>query len=157
MKVNKVAKQMITRVGKKSGKNKKSEQSQNKKKDIVVVPLRRSARKMKFVAVQSKKVGGRKRGRPRKFKKGISMKPKKPKKGTLKKKRTLVYHAYWLNGLWLSKKPNDERVFHFKNEKLLVLPEQMNTILEQPKCSLCCEGEFTSTLTYIGCENCGGW
>uniref|UniRef100_A0A5B6ZI79 DDT domain-containing protein PTM n=1 Tax=Davidia involucrata TaxID=16924 RepID=A0A5B6ZI79_DAVIN len=124
------------------------------RKDSVAVPLRRSARKVKCVSLQNKKVGGRKKGKQIKSRKGKS---KKPKKGSLQKKRTQMCHTYWLNGLLLTRKPNDERVMHFRSKRLLAPSEQSSAILDQPKCSLCCEPEFTSMLNYIGCEICGDW
>jgi hypothetical protein len=148
----------VNKAGRKPGKKKQSEQPQNsKKRNNVVVPLRRSTRKVKFVSMPSKK--GRKRGRPRKVE---MVMPVKQEKSTilcvLKKKRSQVSRAYWLNGLRLSNKSNDERPLIFKTEKkLLVVSEQLNLMLHKPRCVLCEECEFTSTLTYIGCETCGGW
>ncbi|CAK7331144.1 unnamed protein product [Dovyalis caffra] len=126
--------------------------SRNNKK-VAVVPLRRSARKAKQKALQNKKVVGRKRGRPTKSKKHAN---KKPKEGTsLRKKRTDTYHSYWRNGLLLSRKPDDERVTHFR-EKSFIAPSE-SVIDGQPKCHLCCEAGYTSISNYISCEMCGEW
>lgn len=118
------------------------------------VPLRRSARKAKCLIVQTKKPGGRRKGKQVKSRKGTC---KKPKRGTscLKKKRTQVYYSYWLNGLLLSRKPNDDRVMLFREKRFLV-PSEQSTIPDQPKCQLCCEAGYTATLSYIACEICGG-
>lgn len=118
------------------------------------VPLRRSARKAKCIIVQTKKHGGRKKGKQIKPKKGTD---KKRKRGTsCQKKRTQVYYSYWLNGLFLSRKPNDERVMLFREKKILAPSEQSSIIQDQPKCQLCNEVGHTSTLSYIACEICGG-
>ncbi|KAJ6691956.1 PHD FINGER FAMILY PROTEIN [Salix purpurea] len=126
-------------------------QSRNKK--VTVVPLRRSARKAKQKALQNKKVVGRKRGRPTKSKRGAN---KKPKKSTLlHKKRTDACHSYWRNGLLLSRKPDDERVTHFR-EKSLIAPSE-SAIDDRSRCHLCCESGYTSISNYISCEICGEW
>lgn len=140
---------------KKACKNKKPIQRQKNKKDTVVLPLRRSARRIQIVSLPTKKVGGRKKkkGRQIKPKKEIS---KKPKKCTWQKKRTGIYHSYWLNGLLLSRKPNDDRVENFRSKVLLAQRDQLSNVVDQPKCSLCCEREFSSMLNYVGCEICGG-
>lgn len=128
-------------------------QSRNKKV-LADVPLRRSARRLKIVTQQKKKIGGRKKGKQVKSKK---VPPRKSKKSTSwQKKRTHIYRSYWLRGLLLSKKPNDERVMHFRRKKLLLPSEDLNAILTSPKCSLCSEAGYTSTLIYISCEICGG-
>ncbi|KAJ6964485.1 DDT domain-containing protein PTM-like isoform X2 [Populus alba x Populus x berolinensis] len=125
--------------------------SRNNKK-VTVVPLRRSARKAKQKALQNKKALGCKRGRPAKSKKGAN---KKPKKGTsLHRKRTDTYYSYWLNGLLLSRKPDDERVAHFREKRYIAQSDSV--IDDQPKCHLCCEAGSTSILNYISCEMCGG-
>jgi hypothetical protein len=125
-------------------------QSRNRK--VTVVPLRCSARKAKQKALQNKKVVGRKRGRPAKSKKGAN---KKPKKGTsLHRKRTDTYYSYWLNGLLLSRKPDDERVAHFREKRYIAQSDSV--IDDQPKCHLCCEAGSTSISNYISCEMCGG-
>uniref|UniRef100_A0A2K2C3K5 PHD-type domain-containing protein n=1 Tax=Populus trichocarpa TaxID=3694 RepID=A0A2K2C3K5_POPTR len=126
--------------------------SRNNKK-VTVVPLRRSARKAKQKALQNKKALGCKRGRPAKSKKGAN---KKPKKGTsLHRKRTDTYYSYWLNGLLLSRKPDDERVAHFREKRYIAQSDSV--IDDQPKCHLCCEAGSTSISSYISCEMCGEW
>lgn len=128
--------------------------SQNNPKVAVDVPPRRSARKVKYKSMQTIKFGACKKGRQIKSKNWTS---KRAKKGTCwQKKRTQVYHAYWLNGLQLSKKPNDERVMHFRSRKLFV-SDDLTDGPDQPKCRLCSEGGHTSTFNYIGCEICGDW
>ncbi|KAJ7012803.1 DDT domain-containing protein PTM-like isoform X2 [Populus alba x Populus x berolinensis] len=126
--------------------------SRNNKK-VTVVPLRRSARKAKQKALQNKKALGCKRGRPAKSKKGAN---KKPKKGnSLHRKRTDTYYSYWLNGLLLSRKPDDERVAHFREKRYIAQSDSV--IDDQPKCHLCCEAGSTSISNYISCEMCGEW
>lgn len=149
-----------------SGKNKQSAKSPSSKKEPVVLPVRRSARKAKFVVVQNKKRGrkkgkqtksGRGRGRPRKQAKVDISEKKKPAEVAWRRKRMQLCRIYWLNGLLLSQKPNDERVTLFRSKKLLVLSGELAGTADQPKCSLCSELEYTPTSNYIACEVCGDW
>lgn len=89
-KVSTVSRILRSNASKKACKNKKQIQRQKTKKDTVVLPLRRSARRIQIVSVPTKKVGGRKKkkGRQIKPKKEIS---KKPKKCTWQKKRTEIF------------------------------------------------------------------
>lgn len=140
------------------------------------VPLRRSARNVKYVPVQKKTSGRRKKGKQLKSNQGNRIKsnlgallqsnqgshPKsnkrtrrKPRKGaSWRKKRTQGCHTYWLNGLLLSGKPNDERVIQFKRKKLLDSSECSGA---QPQCCLCGETRVTSRSILISCNICGGW
>ncbi|KAJ6777640.1 PHD FINGER FAMILY PROTEIN [Salix koriyanagi] len=122
-------------------------------KKVTVVPLRRSARKAKQKALQNKKALGCKRGRPAKSKKGANKKPKKDT--TLHRKRTDTYYSYWLNGLLLSRKPDDERLKHFREKRYIAQSDSV--IDDQPKCHLCGEAGSTSISNYISCEMCGEW
>ncbi|XP_040993587.1 DDT domain-containing protein PTM-like [Juglans microcarpa x Juglans regia] len=128
--------------------------SQNSKKTPAVVPLRRSPRKAKCLSLPNKK-RGRRKVKQIKSKKTAYKKPKRVT--SWQKKRTDVYHSYWLNGLLLSRKPNDERVMRFREKNILASSERLSVILDQPKCRLCCEPVCASTLNYIGCEICGEW
>ncbi|PIM98638.1 hypothetical protein CDL12_28880 [Handroanthus impetiginosus] len=142
---------------KKTGKEKQSVKSKNRKGVPLVVPLRRSARHAERIAklsLQKTKVKKRKRGRKAKSEKG---KLKKPKVSSWKKKRTPVNSSYWLNGVWLSRRPNDERSMHFRSRMLLVLSGEEASIHDNPKCSLCGELEHKSVLNYVACEICGVW
>lgn len=150
---SKSVKLLRSRRGRKKGKGKQPVNSKNKKGVPFVVPLRRSARNAERIAkipVQNSKLKKRKRGRP----KSEKSKSKKPKENSWKKQRTPVMSSYWLKGLRLSRKPDDER--HFRNRMLLVLSGEVNCILNKPKCSLCHEVEHNSELNYLGCEICGG-
>ncbi|GLT82139.1 hypothetical protein SLE2022_005490 [Rubroshorea leprosula] len=130
----------------------RSPRVKNDKKVVAVVPLRRSSRKVKSISVQSKK-----RGRPKKVKQNSKKKTtKKSKKGMLQRKRTNACHSYWLNGLLLSRKDNDARVVQFK-EASFFAPSEDLTVIDQPKCLLCCESGYTSRSEYIACQLCGGW
>lgn len=132
--------------------------SQNSKNIPASVPLRRSPRKAKCLSLQNKKVEERRKGKQIKSKKTTFKKPKKPKRSTSwRKKRSHIYHSYWLNGLLLSRKPNDERVIHFREKNIHSSSEKLSVTLDQPKCHLCCEARCTSTLSYIACEICGEW
>ncbi|KAJ8751271.1 hypothetical protein K2173_016452 [Erythroxylum novogranatense] len=127
--------------------------SQNNKKAVIVVPLRRSARQAKYRSLQNKKLRGRKKGKQVKSIKGTPSKPKKVV--SWQKKRTHAYHSYWHNGLLLSRKPDDERILHFRRKRLLA--PFGDAILDQPQCHLCSEMGNTCTCSYISCENCGEW
>ncbi|KAJ8551332.1 hypothetical protein K7X08_000702 [Anisodus acutangulus] len=146
--------------------NKQSVQSPSNKKEPVVIPLRRSARRAKLVVVQNKKIGrkkgkqtkaGRSRGRPKKQAKVDISEKKKPAEVAWQRNRMQLCRIYWLNGLLLSQKPNDERVTLFRSKKFLVLSGELAATADQPKCSLCDELEYTPTSNYIACEVCGDW
>ncbi|XP_038878800.1 DDT domain-containing protein PTM isoform X4 [Benincasa hispida] len=137
----------------------KQAQTQNKSKVPTDVPLRRSARQAKYSSLQKKKqdkkVGGSVKRKKIKSRKGT---PKKRKRETsLQKKRTLTCHSFWLNGLFLSRKPGDERVTLFREKKLLLLTPRSFVNHDKPKCNLCSETEHASVLNYIACQNCGVW
>ncbi|KAK7312181.1 hypothetical protein VNO77_35862 [Canavalia gladiata] len=138
------------------------------------VPLRRSTRKAKSLYMQSqmnggqkkrmqnKKNVGRKKGKQSKSKKLTSQKSKettcqyeKMEVTTARKKRTKICNSYWLNGLRLSRKPNDERVMMFKEKKLVVPLEDFSGSIDYPKCCLCCGNG--GSLNYVACEICGDW
>uniref|UniRef100_A0A2P2J977 Uncharacterized protein n=1 Tax=Rhizophora mucronata TaxID=61149 RepID=A0A2P2J977_RHIMU len=155
------------KVGTKSGKNKKSVRvsqhaptgawslrSRNNRKVTIVVPLRRSTRKTKYNSTLHKKVGGCKKGKKVKSRKAAASKPQKI--SSWRKKRTQAYHSYWLNGLLLSRKPDDEQIMHFRQKRLLV-PFERVVDDQQPRCHLCCEADYTVTSNYISCEICGEW
>lgn len=137
-------------------------QSKNKKGVSVGVPLRRSARIPKYIfRMKGNSIGGDKEAKQMKLEKPkFSKKSKKEKKQNnvtcWKKRRTRVCHSYWINGLLLSRKVNDEKVTLFKKKKLL-LSSKWFIIHEQPKCRLCQETGSTETLNYIGCEICKDW
>ena len=142
---------MWSKDNKKSVAVRMSLRSQKDKK--VAVPLRRSPRKIKYISVQKKKAGGCKKGKQKPKKKA----PKKTKKSTSwQKKRTRAYHSYWLNGLRLSSKPDDERVMQFQRKKFFAPSEHMTASPNQPKCLLCCEAGYASNSNYVACEICEG-
>ncbi|KNA22597.1 hypothetical protein SOVF_030890 [Spinacia oleracea] len=132
--------------------------SQKNKNVSTGIVLRRSARQVKCTTLQPKKVVGQKRKR-NKVRTVASKKTPKPKGLFLwQKKRTKISHSFWINGLKLSGKENDERVIQFKRRKLLVPFEFSAKVDDQPKCSLCShQGSTTSALVYIACELCGDW
>ncbi|XP_061362433.1 DDT domain-containing protein PTM [Gastrolobium bilobum] len=148
--------------------------SRTSKKMPSSIPLRRSTRKAKSLylqnqmnggrkkGIQSKKNVGRKKGKQSKSKKVTYQKPKETNGQRKKlavtiarKKRTKICSSYWLNGLRLSRKPNDERVMLFKEKKHVLSSEDLSGSLEHPKCCLCCGDGCT--LNYIACEICGDW
>ncbi|KAL8545103.1 hypothetical protein ACS0TY_005342 [Phlomoides rotata] len=143
--------------GKKRGRKKLSVNLKNKKRVPLIVPLRRSARNAERTAkfsLQNTKSKKRKNGKKAKSERG---KFKKPKICSLKKARTPVMSSYWLNGLRLSRMPDDERLMHFRSRMLLVLSGEGTSICDKPKCSLCNEVEYKSELNYVCCEICGDW
>lgn len=146
--------------------------SQNNKKIQSVVPLRRSTRKVKSMysrnqliggykkGMQSKKNVGRKKGKHSNSKKANSQKSKKTtgqrktwEVTIAREKRSKHFSSYWLNGLWFSRKPNDERVMLFEAKKHTI-SAVISGSFDYPKCRLCCGDESTSN--YIACEKCGG-
>ncbi|XP_042515683.1 DDT domain-containing protein PTM-like [Macadamia integrifolia] len=126
------------------------------KKVMRVGRPKRAVKKVKYASMQNKKLIGRKKGKRVQSLNGISI---KSGKGICwhKRKRTKVYHAYWINGLRLSHKLNDERSILFKERKLILPSQISSTGNMQYKCCLCGEGEYTSTIVYIGCESCEDW
>lgn len=165
-KASKALRPLSSKVKSRGTKNKQPAQLQSSKKEPVVIPLRRSARRAKFVVVQNKKIGrkkgkqtktGRGRGRPRKHAKVDTSEKNKPAEVAWKRKRMQLCRIYWLNGLLLSQKPNDERVTLFRSKKLFVLSGELAATADQPKCSLCGELEYTATSNYVACEVCGDW
>lgn len=151
-----------SRKGKKLGKDRQRVQSQKNKMVQLLVPLRRSARHAKPVVKTSlldtkiKKQKKRKQAKSKKERLKKQDKLKKPKNSCWQKKRTQISYGYWLNGLRLSRRLNDERVMLFRSKLLLVLSGESPSVACTPKCSLCGELEFKSHLNYVSCEICGG-
>ncbi|OIW05602.1 hypothetical protein TanjilG_23388 [Lupinus angustifolius] len=148
--------------------------SQTNKKIPPSLPLRRSARNVKSLYLQHQMNGGNKKGIH--GKKNVGRKKRKQSKSkkltsqkseattvqlknlavtTERKKRTNICTSYWLNGLWLSRKPNDERVMLFREKKHVVFSEDFPGTLDHYKCRLCCQDGCTSN--YIACGTCGDW
>lgn len=171
-KASNIIKPVQSKTAKKAGKGK---QSQAKGRGVAV-PLRRSARTAKIVSLQSKKKQKKKQPKKRKQvksadknkqlnsaddvkkPKGKRGRPRKIRKESFQKKRSQVQTTYWLRGLLLSRKPDDERLRDFRTRNHLVAFEQLASITNhQPKCCLCHEPEFRSSLNYISCETCGDW
>ncbi|KAF6161694.1 hypothetical protein GIB67_029138 [Kingdonia uniflora] len=126
-------------------------------KSTRILRPRRGGKKVKYMSLRSSKVGGAKKMIKVKPKRGLPMKSKN-KIQWHKGKRTQVYHAYWLNGLWLSRKPHDARATHFRDRNLLLMPvQQPSANLMRPTCCLCHEAEYKSKLIYVSCESCQEW
>ncbi|KAL4590649.1 hypothetical protein LXL04_003588 [Taraxacum kok-saghyz] len=155
----------------KSRKTKKPSPKITEKTGKCVVPLRRSTRKPKIVSIQSKKKTV-KRKKPGKKKKQLKLiddavkvkskgrrgRPKKITKESFRKKRSQVYATYWLHGLLLSRKPDDERVVDFRaRNHIPVPPFDSNSVGDQRKCCLCQEPEFRPLLSYVSCVTCTDW
>ncbi|VFQ94021.1 unnamed protein product [Cuscuta campestris] len=157
-KASKLLRSMCRRTKIRGTRDKQQSQSQNNTKvSVVVVPLRRSVRKTKSLQVLEKNAN-KKIGCPRR-KKMRSRKDtsKKPVEVPWQKKRTKFCRIYWLNGLLLSQKPNDDRVELFRRKQLLVLSGELGGTIDSPKCGLCSELESTTSVNYIACELCGDW
>ncbi|PIA48260.1 hypothetical protein AQUCO_01400680v1 [Aquilegia coerulea] len=112
-------------------------------------------RKVKRVRVQSKNGGAKKRKRV-KSRKQQSKKSKKDK-SWFKRRRTEVSFPYWLNGLRLSRSSNDACGVEFRATKLLLPSQLPSANITLPKCCLCCEATYRSTVVYVNCENCQEW
>lgn len=136
------------------GKTKKAVQTKKKKKDSVVVPLRRSPRKLKCLSLENKKVRVQKRGKQRKSNKATR---KKESINSWQKKRTRFSFTYWLNGLCITKKPDDEKIKQFRAQNKVFLCGESTSLVNKPRCSLCCEQEFCAELNYVACQICGDW
>ncbi|KAL7084603.1 hypothetical protein ACP275_14G232700 [Erythranthe tilingii] len=122
--------------------------------DPVVAPARgsvRNAERISKLVQQSRKIKKRKRN---KRKKDLL---KKLSKRIRRKKRTPVNSSYWLNGLHLSRRTNDDRVMDFRSKKLLLLCGEAIPDSDEPKCSLCGELEYTPEMNYVACEICRVW
>lgn len=145
--------------GRKPSTGKRPVRSLVKREVSAVVPLRRSARKIKFVSLQNKNLEAHDRVRLVKSTKSTkTKKPKKAKKETSwkkKKKRTPVCYPYWLNGLLLSRRPNGDRMMQFRRERL-ILPSECLNVIDNATCHLCDEAGHTPMLSYLKCETCGG-
>ncbi|CAO2837350.1 unnamed protein product [Amaranthus hypochondriacus] len=129
--------------------------SQKKTNISTGMTLRRSARKAKYTSPQPNKSAV---GRKRKRNKSRTVSSKKTSDGILwQKKRTPILYSFWINGLFLSRKPNDERVVQFKRRKLIVPSEYAADMDDQPKCSLCSRQGSTSACVFIACEICEAW
>lgn len=130
--------------------------SKNHKKVVASKPLRRSGRQPKHVIrlqdesqvpAESKKrklETKRGRGRPKKVKKEIS----------IRKERSERCFSYWVKGLLLSRKPDDEQVKKFQKDRYYIPLENSEPDHDQPKCHLCDSTEAGSA--FIACEICGG-
>ncbi|KAJ0260851.1 PHD-finger and DNA binding domain-containing protein [Hirschfeldia incana] len=136
-----------------------SVRSKNRKKVVANKPLRRSGRRPKHVTRlqdESPVPGGSKkrkletkrgRGRPKKVKQEISV----------KSKRTERSFSYWLNGLRLSRKPDDERISKFQRDGCSKPLENSDSDQVQRQCRLCGLMDSESGSTFIACELCEKW
>ncbi|KAA3458919.1 DDT domain-containing protein PTM-like isoform X1 [Gossypium australe] len=145
--------QKCNRANEKSLAVRMSLRSRKDKKGATAVPLRRSPRKIKYISLQKKKPGRCKKGKKKSKKKAS----KKIKEITWQRKRTRAYHSFWLNGLRLSSKPNDERVMQFQRKMVFDPSEHKIVSPDPPRCFLCCESGYASNSNYIACEICGEW
>ncbi|KAL6516102.1 hypothetical protein OROGR_019407 [Orobanche gracilis] len=146
---------LCSRKGKKMGKVKRQVKSENPKGVPFVIPLRRSARNAECfekLSLKNTKLKKWKKRKQAKSEKGMS---KKPNISSWTNKRTPVSSSYWLNGLQLSRRPNDERLMHFRSKMLLVLAGEMTCVSNKSKCSLCGEQEHKTDMNYVACEICG--
>ncbi|CAF2119383.1 unnamed protein product [Brassica napus] len=136
-----------------------SVRSKNRKKVVANKPLRRSGRRPKHVIRlqdESPVPGGSKkrkletkrgRGRPKKVKQEIPV----------RNKRTERSFSYWLDGLRLSRKPDDERVSKFSRDGCSKPLENSDSDQVQRQCRLCGSMDSESGSTFIACELCEKW
>lgn len=151
-----VSKKRKTLTGKKSKvlptKGKCTRQGSPKKGKLV---QRLLPKKGKHVVVKSKKkLNGKKKGRKGKRKKSQS---RKSDNGITwpKRKRTIVHHSYWLDGLQWTGKLDNEQGKCFRRRKVLLPSQHLRDSSIQPVCCLCGK-EYNSDIIYIGCESCEG-
>ena len=71
-----------------------------------------------------------------------------------KRKRSVVHHSYWLNGLLWTHKQITEQQRDFR-ERNIILALQDTDPTMKPLCCLC-RKEYKSGVIYIGCERCQG-
>ncbi|XP_010273302.1 PREDICTED: DDT domain-containing protein PTM [Nelumbo nucifera] len=142
--------------GRKASKNGKLVGALNSKKSSAEGKPKCLTKKVKYLSLQSKQIGRHKKGKKSQTKKRMSNKSKKETCWP-KRKRTKIYHTYWLNGLHLSRKANDDRMLPFRERKLILPSKSSSDTLVQPKCCLCFEAGHTPSLAYVGCENCEDW
>ncbi|KAL3850928.1 hypothetical protein ACJIZ3_012810 [Penstemon smallii] len=161
-------KQLHSGKGKKLGKGKQEVNPENKKIVPLAPPSRRSVRNAKRVVKFSLEIAKGKKGKNgkkgQKGQKGQKGKQVKSEMGNFpepntirKKKRTPFNSIFWSKGLQLSRRPNDERLMHFRSKMLLVIPGGVISVNDKPKCSLCSELNYSSNLCYVACEICGVW
>ncbi|XP_043692169.1 DDT domain-containing protein PTM-like [Telopea speciosissima] len=136
--------------------DRRSVRSGKSKKILRVGRPKRAVKKVKYALLQSKRLGVCKKGKHVQSKNEIS---NNSVIGICwhKRKRTEVCHAYWLNGLRLSRKVNDDRTIPFKERKLILPSKNSSAANMQYKCCLCSGGRYASTIIYIGCESCEDW
>ncbi|XP_073114009.1 DDT domain-containing protein PTM isoform X2 [Elaeis guineensis] len=110
------------------------------------------------VAKNQKKFNGKKKG-----KKGKKGKPKRSQSRKSdngiswpKRKRTIVHHSYWLDGLQWTGKLDNEQGKCFRRRKVLLPSQHLGDPSVQPVCCLCGK-EYNSDIIYIGCESCEDW
>lgn len=73
-----------------------------------------------------------------------------------KRKRTVVHHSYWLDGLQWTGKLDDERGKLFRERKVLLPSQHFEDPSIEPLCCLCGK-KYNPDIIYIGCENCEDW
>ncbi|CAH8303501.1 unnamed protein product [Eruca vesicaria subsp. sativa] len=135
-----------------------SVRSKNRKKVVANKPLRRSGRKPKHVTRlqdESPVPGGSKK-RKLETKRGRG-RPKKVKEEPKRKKRTERSFSYWLDGLSISRKPDDERVNKFRRDGCSKPLENSDSDQVQRQCRLCGSTDSESGSTFIACELCEKW
>ncbi|KAL0911015.1 hypothetical protein M5K25_019115 [Dendrobium thyrsiflorum] len=73
-----------------------------------------------------------------------------------KKKRSVLHHSYWLNGLLWVKGPSNERGRSFRERKVFFRIQSAEDVSAKPMCCLCRE-DYNAGDFFIGCESCGDW
>ncbi|XP_072958753.1 DDT domain-containing protein PTM [Typha angustifolia] len=75
--------------------------------------------------------------------------------GWRKRKRTVVHHSYWLNGLRWTYKGDDEQGKCFRR-RVLLPSQHIETSFSEPVCCLC-RRDYNSDVIFICCEKCEDW
>lgn len=73
-----------------------------------------------------------------------------------KKKRSVLQHSYWLNGLLWLNNPSNERGKLFRDTNVFPPMQQAEDVFAKPMCCLCREG-YNSGQIFICCEGCRDW
>lgn len=73
-----------------------------------------------------------------------------------KRKRSVVHHSYWLNGLLWTPKAVTEQQMHFRKENVILPLQNEQEPVTNPTCCLC-HKEYNAEVIYISCERCHDW
>lgn len=72
-----------------------------------------------------------------------------------KRKRSVAFYSYWLNGLLWTRKPVAEQQSNFGERNIILPSQRTEDPAMKPFCCLC-HKEYSSGVIYICCEHCQG-